>query len=101
MRKLIAISFVFLAMTFCFKSIINYVSASADSLCLIMDIDEEESSEKENTDEKSDTEEFQLSLEANLLALNSFYKNYFHNHIINEHSTPVFEINSPPPEFII
>ena len=101
MRKLIAISFVFLAMTFCFKSIITYVSASADSVCLMIDIDEEESSEKENMDEKSDTEEFQLGLEANLLALNSFYKNYFHNHIINGHSTPVFEINSPPPEFTI
>ncbi len=101
MRKLIAISFVLLAMIFCFKSIITYVASSTDSVCFILDAGEEESSEKEDIDEKGDTEEFQLGVSENIAALNAIYKNLFRNHIESGYYTPVFEINSPPPESAI
>ena len=75
------------------------MASSTDSVCFIIDISEEESSEKGDIDEKADTEEYQLGENESLKALNSIYKNIFRNHITSGHYTPYFEINSPPPEF--
>ena len=74
---------------------------STESVCFILDTCEEESSEKGDIDEKADTEEYQLGENENLKAINSIYKNIFRNHITSGHFTPYFEINSPPPEFIL
>jgi len=74
------------------------MALQSDSICIIMDICEKESSEKEDIDGKSDTEEF-LSSDEDLSAINSIYKNIFRHHIVSGYFTPYFDINSPPPEF--
>lgn len=100
MKKLIAISVIFLASVFCFTGLITYAASQNDFISLVLDVFEEESSEEENIDEKNSSEDF-LSVNEKFISVISIYKNIFRNHITSDYFAPYFEISSPPPEFIM
>ena len=101
MKKVASIAFIIIATIFCFKDII--VIIASDPNCIVMDINEEDDenkTEKDNIDEKSDIKDGQLNNSEQLQVANLIINTSFHTYKEKRHFKPYFEICSPPPEQI-
>ena len=103
MKKIMAAVFILLAVFFSTKGIIIYSISSTDYSCSVMDLNEEESSdknEKGDTNEKDDIEVWQHFLSERLDFVRCEVEFIFQQPLEKKHFRPYFEVFSPPPEFI-
>jgi len=105
MKKIITIVYIFLAIFFCSKELIFFVTSSKYSSPYTMeDLDEKESKEesgKEDLDEKEgDFKEGRTDSALAIILLHQLDKNYYQNCMEKKHKAPYFEVVSPPPDLV-
>jgi len=102
-KKVISITFIFLAIFFCSKDIILLSVSSTEATSFIADLNEEESSEKSEKGEikeKDSIEEWQQYFFERLCALETTIETSFFLYKEKRSFAPYFEICSPPPELV-
>jgi uncharacterized protein YxeA len=103
-KKIITIVYIFLAIFFCSKDLICFISSAKYSSYAMEDLDQKESKEetgKESLDEKEDAfKDGRTDSALAIILLHQLDKNYYQNCTEKKHKAPYFEVVSPPPDLV-